>query len=1075
MSLEKIEHVVVLMLENRSFDSMLGWLYENDAATANYIPNVPGDLFRGLQKPFNPANFTNTALNGTLSAQPTRGVQGFTVPDYDPGEEFEHVNKQFFNTTTPPAGAQAKMLGVMADFVDILQEQKVSDDDIRRLAKMTLETFTPGQLPVLNQLAKFYAVCDDWFASVPSQTNPNRSFLMCGTSMGMVNNGNLEDFKENPQTKGLEDVLHMAIGDDRVHAPTIFNALNDSGTDWTVFWQTSYLPQKVNTLLTGLPVLIPILYTINPALGAVASAVYLALKPYSDYLKQLTSGDLSSSYTWRLFPEIHKIPNAQSHFQKLDDFHARARAGQLPPFSYIEPYWSISHTTNPQLEALFSVQGNDYHPPSNLLVGEEFVKEVYKSLISNRAAWEKTLLVITFDEFVGTFDHVDPVSRGAVQPPWGNGPAPVANPGTPAFDFKRLGARVPTILVSPYIQKNTVFRAAGSVAYDHTSVIATTLKWLNQSNRIPEFGLRTANAPAFDNVLTLNTPRTDERNIGFLNAPRKMGDPVQYGDSFILKNQNGQYLSSFFRTLKAGGGGSLIPEGLMGICVDLGIAAPFPTLGGSEIATMSFLTHAPDTPGQISNNAEVLLVSREKGLSAFNILGAWKDSSDCYYYDEYIDGDHATMEKWVMQKVSNPNQPLHYGDQFYLVNAFFTNQRLSNDPAWFSSIGWVTTKAGGDYWTVEPVDTSLQTGQYVVSWQDGYQSCQIGSHVDGTNCIILNPGQRVVSYEDGYKTCKTGSRVDSVHCLPLNAGQRVVSWDDGYKTCKPGSVIDGTHCVILNANQRVVSYHDGYQTCQPGAVIDGRQCLILTAGQRIVSWEDGFQTMKAGSVVDGSNCVVLNPSQKVVSWEDGFKTCKTGSKVDGSNCIIIDNSQTVASWQDGFKTCTIGAKVDGSNCVVLNNGQRVVSWDDGYLTCRIGSRVDGVHCLILNNGQLVVSWNDGYQSCKPGSIIDGTNCLVLNAGERVVSWNDGYQTCFPGSKLDGRNCILLSADQRVVSWNDGYQSLAKGSVVDGSNCIVLATGQYVASWQDGFRHLATGSKVDGSNCIILNAGQQLER
>ena len=102
---------------------------------------------------------------------------------------------------------------------------------------------------------------DDWFASVPSQTNPNRAFLMCATSNGMVNNGDLET---NPQASEIESVLGMAIGDDRVYAPTIFNALEDAGVDWAVFWQTSYLPQKIYTLLTGPPILIPLLAAGSP-------------------------------------------------------------------------------------------------------------------------------------------------------------------------------------------------------------------------------------------------------------------------------------------------------------------------------------------------------------------------------------------------------------------------------------------------------------------------------------------------------------------------------------------------------------------------------------------------------------------------------------------------------------------------------------------------------------------------------------------------------------------------------------------------------------------------------------------
>ena len=134
-------------------------------------------------------------------------------------------------------------------------------------------------------------------------------------------------------------------------------------------------------------------------------------------------------------------------------FKFGAANGTLPAFSYIEPYWSISRATtgNSVGERLISALGNDYHPPSNLIVGEEFVKDVYTSLISNTDAWQKTLLLITFDEFVGTFDHyTDDLEPGVVLAPWGSDPPPKCEEG---FPFKRLGARAPTILVSPYVQK----------------------------------------------------------------------------------------------------------------------------------------------------------------------------------------------------------------------------------------------------------------------------------------------------------------------------------------------------------------------------------------------------------------------------------------------------------------------------------------------------------------------------------------------------------------------------------------------------------------------------------------------
>lgn len=728
MSLDNIEHVVVLMLENRSFDSMLGWLYEQDAPALNIPAADPDDKYRGMQN-VNPNDFVNTALNGTLTAKPSRGVQGFSVPDVAPGEEFEHIDVQFFDNPAPQPSSPITMTGVLADFVEVLQGLKFTGSDLARLGPMTLEAFTPGQLPVLNQLAKHYAVSDAWFASVPSQTNPNRAFLICGTSNGMVNNGDLET---NPQAKEIEAVLGMAIGDDRVDAPTIFNALSDAGVDWAVFYQTSYLPQKISTLLTGLPILIPLLAAAGfPLLAAAAGALLLALRPYTGYLEDLTSGELGSCYTWRLFPQIKdKIPNADQHFSKLEDFHRLARAGQLPKFSYIEPFWSISHTTvdNPTKEKLFTVLGNDYHPPCNMLVGEEFVKAVYTSLIANQAAWQKTLLLITFDEFVGSFDHwTKGLEAGAVAPPWGlHGQPPFQSPTH--FAFNRLGARVPTIIVSPYVQKNTVFRSTSSVPYDHTSVIATTLNWVGQPNKVASFGERAAAAPTFEGALTLAQPRTDEADLAFLDAPRAIGDPLQYGDAFLLKDQNGQYLTTYYATMKAAGGGSIIPDSVMGICIDLGIAAYFPRIGGEQPAVLSLVTQAADPACQINNDDQVLIVSRETGLGALNLLGSWADSHDCYYSDEYLDATDAAKQRWSVQKLSDTDQPVCYGDQVYLVNVN-DNGRLTRDQRWFVASGWLTTDSKGDSWTIEPAPARVPV--VVSPWNGAPPLTQVAASQQG--------------------------------------------------------------------------------------------------------------------------------------------------------------------------------------------------------------------------------------------------------------------------------------------------------------------------------------------------------
>ena len=113
-------------------------------------------------------------------------------------------------------------------------------------------------------------------------------------------------------------------------------------------------------------------------------------------------------------------------------------------------------------------------------------------------AGPQTLLVITYDEHGGCYDHVPPPS-GATPPD--------DDAGEFGFDFTRFGVRVPTVLVSPLIAPGTVFRVpAGSTPLDHTSI----LKTVEQRWGLPSLTARDAAAPGFGDVLTLTAPRTDD-------------------------------------------------------------------------------------------------------------------------------------------------------------------------------------------------------------------------------------------------------------------------------------------------------------------------------------------------------------------------------------------------------------------------------------------------------------------------------------------------------------------------------------------------------------------------------------
>jgi len=103
---------------------------------------------------------------------------------------------------------------------------------------------------------------------------------------------------------------------------------------------------------------------------------------------------------------------------------------------------------------------------TNVLYGEDLVYRLYNALREG-PRWEKTLFVITFDEHGGCYDHVPTPPPFAVAPD-DRIPQP-GQPGYSGFNFKRYGVRVPTLLISPWIEQGTVC----NTVFDHTSVIRT--------------------------------------------------------------------------------------------------------------------------------------------------------------------------------------------------------------------------------------------------------------------------------------------------------------------------------------------------------------------------------------------------------------------------------------------------------------------------------------------------------------------------------------------------------------------------------------------------------------------------
>ncbi|WP_437972442.1 alkaline phosphatase family protein [Sorangium sp. So ce260] len=679
--MKSIEHVVLVILENRSFDSVLGWLYAdpNEGPALNIPEPAPGARrFEGLAG-LDLAAFANAAEG--FSCAPVKGASALNVPCVAPNEEFAHVNVQLFGKEDVNPGDTPTMKGFLQDYVAAIKKAGVAHgnpDALRAIAGEVMESYTPEQLPVINGLAEHYAVCDMWFSSVPSQTNPNRAFTFCGTSLGLTDNGWLE---KDPRAKLIEEKVGLGLGDDQFDARTLWNALHDAGhDDWQIFWQTSTLPEKISVALTGGKT------RLQPIIEHIVQFAEHIDADHQKYLIELSSGELPSCYTYRLFRGLHAIPDVERRFARMDQFHEQARAGKLPRFSVVEPFWTVSEQSTDQTwkQSLATAMGNDYHPPGNLSAGETFLQSVYMSLIANREAWEKTLLIVTFDEGVGSFDHVPPP---AAVPPWGSGrPAFETQHG---FNFDRYGVRVPAILVSPRIQRGTVFRSTREQPYDHTSLIATILKWYGEERQLPTFMERAMGAPTFEEVLTLEEPRRDERDVRFLRVQREPGQPFKYLERFYLRSHAGERVSISERKLT-----------ILGLFTlsDPKAAEYFPTLGGEAVELFLEKSAREASSGEVRDGDDVALVSTEVAIGAYNTLGAWSLIGDCYYFNDYdpiLDKDRYEKQTWTIEGAVK-GRPVRFGDA-----VAFRNKRSG---AYLSPDGkGVTTQRDAYHWIIEPV------------------------------------------------------------------------------------------------------------------------------------------------------------------------------------------------------------------------------------------------------------------------------------------------------------------------------------------------------------------------------------
>ncbi|KAJ5240866.1 uncharacterized protein N7469_002457 [Penicillium citrinum] len=179
--------------------------------------------------------------------------------------------------------------------------------------------------------------------------------------------------------------------------------------------------------------------------------------------------------------------NAKDNVVPMENFYQDAYLGLLPQLSYINP-------------SCCGLNTNSMHPSGNVSFGQVLVKQVYDALRAS-PQWEKTILLLTYDETGGFFDHVAPPL--AVRPDNKTYTETAPDGSKYTLNFDRLGGRMPTWLISPYAPQGHVENygvdpvTGKSSSYSATSV----LKTLGYLWDLKDMSPRVSHSPAFDHLI----------------------------------------------------------------------------------------------------------------------------------------------------------------------------------------------------------------------------------------------------------------------------------------------------------------------------------------------------------------------------------------------------------------------------------------------------------------------------------------------------------------------------------------------------------------------------------------------
>ncbi len=324
--------------------------------------------------------------------------------------------------------------------------------------------WTERELPFYYGLARTFPLADRWFCSCLGPTFPNRRFLIAGTAHGLI-----------------DDLAWDVV--DYPEAGTIFDALATHGISWVNYHNV----RPVSVLLRRL-------------LGGRVLVALRRLAQLGQWVPRVLNTAVGNkSFTADVYPL--GLARAVLHLRTARQFLADAAAGTLPAVSIVDPDFGRFSEENPQ----------------DISLGESFAADVIKAVMDG-PGWPHTLLIWTYDEHGGYYDHVPPPEavapdgvpahnyqlglpswlRRLLSPLFGRAFAELENIDAGPATYTRYGFRVPAAIVSPYARPGYLCRGT----FDHTSV----LKLIEQKWNLPPLTHRDAAAASPLEALDLDAP-----------------------------------------------------------------------------------------------------------------------------------------------------------------------------------------------------------------------------------------------------------------------------------------------------------------------------------------------------------------------------------------------------------------------------------------------------------------------------------------------------------------------------------------------------------------------------------------